>query len=276
MAIPNERHGHSPRRCALQQAGEGRCGRNCEKGHGPSRDLSAWESISGDAVHVAWYSGGTTLVLPSLQEGTQACPVFLPHGDTMTLAWGTGYSSVRTGMLNILPHSQCRISSRLNFALASRAGRSLIPVLLSLLERHGPHFPTHPFSSWFTLFQFCLLCASLIICIYFTEPQCVKRDFSEPFRVSTPVAVSHHPWALLSPLHFSCPISPQDNSIICICHGSATHTVVFQPLSFPFELHHSLFRSLPLSGPLIGQVFFYPQISELPFPDATSASSPSL
>lgn len=198
MAIPNERHGHSPRCCALQQAGKGRCGRNCEKGHGPTRDLSAWESISGDAVHVAWYSGGITLVLPSLQEGTQACPVFLPHGDTMTLAWGTGYSSVRTGMLNILPHSQCRISSRLNFVLASRAGRSLIPVLLSLLERHGPHFPTHPFSSWFTLFQFCLLCASLIICIYFTEPQCVKRDFSEPFRVSPPVVVSHHPWALLS------------------------------------------------------------------------------
>lgn len=146
-SVCSERQGHSPRRCALQQAGEGRRGRNCEKGHGPTRDLSAWESISGDAVHTAWYSGGTTLVLPSLQEGTQACPGFLPYGDTMTLAQGTGFSSVRTGMLNILRHSQCRISSRLNFALASRAGRSLIPVLLSLLERHGPHFPTHLFSS---------------------------------------------------------------------------------------------------------------------------------
>lgn len=77
-------------------------------------------------------------------------------------------------------------------------------------------------------------------------------------------------------MSFSRAIGPQAISILHMCDGSAARAVVFQPLPSPFELHLSFLRSLPLPSPLLGQVFFYPQIYEPPFPDATSANSPSL
>lgn len=128
----------------------------------------AWQQADEGSVGGNWESHHPTSKLPACRSPGPAHQVMLP----------TWHSTA------VEPQHSPALSP----------GRMQSPVRAVSL---GPHFPIYLFSSWLP-FGFCLVRASFMICICFTETPFVKRDFIKPFRVSDPAAVSHHPFHLSS------------------------------------------------------------------------------